>query len=44
MDGGVIIEEGPKIFTHPKEERTKQFLKRVIQRIILIISKMVGEY
>ncbi|MEK5271296.1 amino acid ABC transporter ATP-binding protein [Aeribacillus sp. FSL K6-8394] len=32
MDGGVIVEEGsPKeIFTNPKEERTKQFLKRVI--------------
>ncbi|HHW38459.1 MAG TPA: amino acid ABC transporter ATP-binding protein [Bacillales bacterium] len=32
MDGGVIVEEGaPKdIFSHPKEERTRQFLKRVI--------------
>lgn len=32
MDGGVIVEEGPpkEIFTHPKEERTQQFLKRVI--------------
>ena len=31
MDGGVILEEGnPKeIFYHPKEERTKEFLKRV---------------
>lgn len=32
MDGGVIVEEGtPKdIFSNPKEERTRQFLKRVI--------------
>ncbi|WP_338753144.1 amino acid ABC transporter ATP-binding protein [Bacillus sp. FJAT-52991] len=32
MDSGVVVEEGtPKeIFTQPKEERTKQFLKRVI--------------
>lgn len=32
MDGGVIVEEGTPtaIFEHPKEERTKQFLKRVI--------------
>ncbi len=32
MDGGKVVEEGtPKeIFTHPKEERTKQFLRRVI--------------
>ncbi|MGG2197522.1 MULTISPECIES: amino acid ABC transporter ATP-binding protein [Paenibacillus] len=32
MDGGVIVEEGtPKeIFTNPKEERTQQFLKRVL--------------
>jgi L-cystine transport system ATP-binding protein len=32
MDGGVIIEEGsPKeIFTSPKEERTKQFLLRIL--------------
>lgn len=31
MDGGVIVEEGnPRdIFTAPKEERTKQFLKRM---------------
>ena len=31
MDGGVIVEEGtPKeIFSSPKEERTKQFLKRI---------------
>ena len=32
MDGGVVIEEGaPKeIFSHPKEERTRQFLKRIL--------------
>ncbi|WP_042357292.1 amino acid ABC transporter ATP-binding protein [Bacillus rubiinfantis] len=32
MDGGVIVEEGaPKdIFSNPKEERTKQFLRRVL--------------
>ena len=31
MDGGVIVEEGSprEIFYHPKEERTKQFLKRI---------------
>ncbi|OBZ13589.1 MULTISPECIES: amino acid ABC transporter ATP-binding protein [Bacillales] len=31
MDGGVIVEEGnpSKIFNDPKEERTKQFLKRI---------------
>ncbi|OMF19750.1 amino acid ABC transporter ATP-binding protein [Paenibacillus sp. FSL H8-0548] len=31
MDGGVIVEEGRPndIFNHPKEERTKQFLKRI---------------
>ncbi|MEQ8198429.1 MAG: amino acid ABC transporter ATP-binding protein [Clostridiaceae bacterium] len=32
MDGGVVVEEGSpgEIFTRPKEERTRQFLKRVI--------------
>lgn len=32
MDGGVVVEEGePKeIFRHPKEERTKQFLARIL--------------
>lgn len=32
MDGGVVLEEGTpnQIFTSPKEERTKQFLKRVL--------------
>lgn len=32
MDGGVIVEEGTpdQIFKQPKEERTKQFLRRII--------------
>ena len=32
MDGGYVVEEGiPKeIFSHPKEERTKKFLKRIL--------------
>ena len=32
MDGGVILEEGTpeEIFNMPKEERTKDFLKRVL--------------
>lgn len=32
MDGGVIVEEGTSedIFEHPKEERTKKFLHRVL--------------
>jgi L-cystine transport system ATP-binding protein len=31
MDGGVIVEEGTPtdLFNHPREERTKQFLKRI---------------
>lgn len=35
MDGGVIVEEGKpqEIFNHPKEERTKQFLKRITPEI-----------
>lgn len=34
MDGGVVVEEGtPKeIFEHPKEERTRQFLDRVLPK------------
>ena len=33
MDGGVITEEGTPadIFDHPKHERTKQFLKRILR-------------
>ncbi|MCB2294841.1 amino acid ABC transporter ATP-binding protein [Clostridium algoriphilum] len=32
MDGGVIVEEGTpnEIFANPKQERTKQFLKRIL--------------
>ena len=35
MEGGVVVEEGaPKdIFYRPKEERTRQFLQRVLRRI-----------
>ena len=33
MDGGIVVEEGSprEIFTHPKEERTSQFLHRVLR-------------
>lgn len=33
MDGGVVVEEGTpaEIFIHPKEERTKKFLARILQ-------------
>ncbi len=39
MDGGVIVEQGtPKeIFSHPKEERTKKFLERIIPQDIYYI-------
>ena len=32
MDGGVAVEEGPpsEIFSRPKEERTRQFLRRIL--------------
>ena len=32
MEGGYIVEEGKPddIFLHPKEERTKQFLRRIL--------------
>ena len=34
MDGGVIAEEGPpsELFTHPKQPRTQEFLRRVLER------------
>ena len=34
MDKGVIAEEGTSedIFVHPKEERTKEFLSRILQK------------
>ncbi len=33
MDGGVIVEEGEpeELLVHPKEERTKQFLRRLVK-------------
>ena len=32
LDGGVVLEKGPptQIFTEPKEERTQQFLQRIV--------------
>jgi polar amino acid transport system ATP-binding protein len=32
LDGGVILEQGPpgEIFTEPREERTRQFLQRIV--------------
>lgn len=32
MDGGVVVEEGlpQEIFLRPKEERTRQFLRRIL--------------
>ncbi len=34
MDGGVIVEQGnpEDVLMHPKEERTKTFLKRVLPK------------
>lgn len=39
MDGGVIVEQGnPKeIFTHPSEERTRQFLQRISPNVEYVI-------
>jgi L-cystine transport system ATP-binding protein len=33
MDGGVVVEEGSAkdIFSHPKEQRTRQFLSRILK-------------
>lgn len=35
IDGGVIVEQGPpeEIFKRPKEERTKQFLNRILNPV-----------
>ena len=35
MDGGKVVEQGPpsEVFGNPKEERTKQFLKRTLHKI-----------
>jgi len=32
LDDGVILEDGPpaQIFSEPREERTKQFLQRIV--------------
>ncbi|MDQ0246680.1 L-cystine transport system ATP-binding protein [Bacillus fengqiuensis] len=40
MDQGTIVEEGKpvEIFSNPKEERTKRFLKRITSELILDIS------
>ncbi len=40
MDGGVVVEEGRpnEIFTHPKEERTKQFLNRLNYDLVANIA------
>ena len=34
MDGGVVVEEGApdEVFYKPKEERTKKFLARILQK------------
>lgn len=39
MDGGVVVEKGTSndIFYRPKEERTKQFLERVLKRVEYVI-------
>lgn len=39
MDGGKVVEEGrpEEIFCHPKEERTKQFLRRILPDFDYII-------
>ena len=39
MDGGVVVEQGrpEDIFYHPKEERTKQFLSRIIPQDMYVI-------
>ena len=39
MEGGVVVEQGsPKdIFYHPKEERTRKFLERIISRVEYVI-------
>lgn len=39
MDGGVVVEKGTseEIFTRPKEERTKQFLRRVLKFVDYVI-------
>ncbi|HXF36052.1 MAG TPA: peptide ABC transporter ATP-binding protein, partial [Actinomycetota bacterium] len=33
LEGGVILEEGPpeRIFTEPREPRTREFLRRIVE-------------
>jgi glutamine transport system ATP-binding protein len=41
MDGGCIVEEGTPsaMFNHPKHERTKPFLSKVLEsRIFLVVA------
>ena len=39
MDGGVVVEKGTsrEIFRNPKEERTRQFLQRILNRVEYVI-------
>jgi L-cystine transport system ATP-binding protein len=39
MDGGVVVEKGSatEIFNHPKEDRTRQFLQRVLKSVEYVI-------
>ena len=39
MDGGVVVEKGSatEIFNHPKEDRTRQFLQRVLKTVEYVI-------
>ncbi len=39
MDGGVVVEKGTatEIFNHPKEDRTRQFLQRVLKSVEYVI-------
>lgn len=39
MDGGIVVEQGTsrEIFNNPKEERTRQFLQRILNRVEYVI-------
>ena len=39
MDGGVVLEEGSPddIFSHPKQDRTKQFLRSILRDVDYVI-------
>lgn len=46
MDGGYVVEEGKPndIFYHPKEERSKQFLKRILPPAdCFIVGRFLGQ-